>query len=284
MSEKNTGKLDGVMSKGYGIIPKMVMKDQELTIEAKAIYAYLASYTGNGHTAYPSVKLMCHDLGISRDRFYRHRNKLIERGYVTVKQSQDGDGWKNNVYTIEVLPRPYFTDTRNADTQNTDTQNKATNNNSSNNNSTNNNKDNNSRTNVHQDSDKRPDKYPPEIEKKTDKSTSGKPSEVVVDKIPYKKIIDYLNEQSGKNFRNVEGNKKLIRARWNEGYREDDFYQVIDNMTARWKGKTFSSGEPGENYLRPRTLFQQSKFDEYLNETVSEAKKENASDVFNEVF
>jgi uncharacterized phage protein (TIGR02220 family) len=90
------------------------------------------------------------------------------------------------------------------------------------------------------------------------------------EKIPYKKILDYLNQKTGKGYRNVPGNQDLIRARWNEGYRFDDFVKVIDNMVAEWKGTgfTFSSGELAEKYLRPSTLFSK-KFDKYLNQTVN---------------
>ena len=51
---------------GYGTIAKFVMKDTELTAEAKAIYCYIASYAGSGDTAYPSVELMCHDLNFGK--------------------------------------------------------------------------------------------------------------------------------------------------------------------------------------------------------------------------
>src|SRR5699024_4944799 len=43
-----------------------------------------------------------------------------------------------------------------------------------------------------------------EIEKELDKDT-----------IRYSEIINYLNKKTGKNFKNVESNKKFIRARWN---------------------------------------------------------------------
>lgn len=90
------------------------------------------------------------------------------------------------------------------------------------------------------------------------------------EKIPYKKILDYLNEKTGKDYRNVPTNQDLIRARWNNGYRFDDFIKVIDNMVAEWKGTgvTFPSGQLAEKYLRPTTLFSQ-KFDKYLNEKPS---------------
>ena len=82
--------------------------------------------------------------------------------------------------------------------------------------------------------------------------------------IPYSEIIDYLNEKTGRSFRNVDANKKLIKARWNDGYKLDDFKTVIDNMVANWSGKEFN-GTPAETYLQPKTLFS-NKFDSYLNQ------------------
>ena len=84
------------------------------------------------------------------------------------------------------------------------------------------------------------------------------------DVIPYSEIIEYLNEKTGRSFRNVDANKKLIKARWNDGYKLDDFKTVIDNMVANWSGKEFN-GTPAETYLQPKTLFS-NKFDSYLNQ------------------
>ena len=77
-------KLSGILEKGYGISPKLIMIDANLSIEAKGIYAYLSSFCGNGTTAFPSVELIQHHLGIGRKRFYKYRNELIERGYIKV--------------------------------------------------------------------------------------------------------------------------------------------------------------------------------------------------------
>lgn len=90
------------------------------------------------------------------------------------------------------------------------------------------------------------------------------------EKIPYKKILEYLNEKTGKHYRNVPTNQELIKARWNEGYTFDDFKKVIDNKVADWKGTgvTFSNGQLAESYLQPSTLFSR-KFDKYLNQTVN---------------
>lgn len=52
-----TNEID-IFSMGYGHIAKLVMKDKDLTVEAKAIYSYIASYAGASDTAYPSVDLI----------------------------------------------------------------------------------------------------------------------------------------------------------------------------------------------------------------------------------
>ena len=89
------------------------------------------------------------------------------------------------------------------------------------------------------------------------KDSIGKDS---IDNIPYKEIIEYLNTKTGKNYRdNVQKNKSLIKARWSEGYRLDDFKQVIDNTVTDWSGTKYAK------YLRPETLFG-TKFDSYLNQ------------------
>lgn len=97
---------------------------------------------------------------------------------------------------------------------------------------------------------------------------SGKPDDV----IPYSEILEYLNKKTGRRFRDVEANKKLIKARWNEGYKLEDFKTVVDNMVSNWNGKMFN-GVPAENYLQPKTLFS-NKFDSYLNQVPRVEQKE----------
>lgn len=87
--------------------------------------------------------------------------------------------------------------------------------------------------------------------------------------VPYKVIVDYFNEQTGKSIKHTaRGNRKLISARWNEGYTVDDFKRVIDVKCEEWLGKgiVFSNGKPAETYLHPATLFNGDNFDKYLNQ------------------
>lgn len=73
-------------------------------------------------------------------------------------------------------------------------------------------------------------------------------------------ILAYLNIESGKDHRPTEANCTIIRARLQEGYSVADCKRVIDNKAAQWKGDPKM-----DEYLRPSTLFQKSKFDGYRN-------------------
>lgn len=78
---------------------------------------------------------------------------------------------------------------------------------------------------------------------------------------PFKEIIEYLNQRTGKKFKySSKANQKHIKARINEGYALEDFKKVIDWKISQWTGN-----KEMERYLRPETLFG-AKFEGYLNE------------------
>lgn len=96
------------------------------------------------------------------------------------------------------------------------------------------------------------------------------------DDVPYKEIVDYLNERSGKKYKSSGINtKKRIKARWSEGFRLEDFKKVVDNKVISWLGGSM------EQYLRPETLFG-TKFEGYLNESgqALPQRRENEFDDF----
>lgn len=100
-------KVQGIKAKGYGIIPKMVMLDRKLTVEAKAIYSYFCSYAGAGDTAFPSRNKICDDLCIGVKRYYNHFKLLVDLGYIEVEQTRHKSGkFKHNVYTLTDKPIP----------------------------------------------------------------------------------------------------------------------------------------------------------------------------------
>lgn len=77
---------------GYGTIPKLAMLDERLSTASKAIYAYLCSYAGGGHVAYPHRGTILRELKIGKTSYYQHYSSLIETGYITPTQKTHENG------------------------------------------------------------------------------------------------------------------------------------------------------------------------------------------------
>ena len=81
-----------------------------------------------------------------------------------------------------------------------------------------------------------------------------------------KKVIDYLNKKAGTAYKaSSDKTKKLIGARLNEGFTEEDFYTVIDNKVAEWGKPPREREKDMRPFIRPVTLFG-TKFEAYLNQ------------------
>ena len=61
------------------------------------------------------------------------------------------------------------------------------------------------------------------------------PSEKSEAHLPFKEIVDYLNNSAGTNYRaSSKKTRELIKARINEGYTLEDFREVIEKKTREW--------------------------------------------------
>lgn len=83
-----------------------------------------------------------------------------------------------------------------------------------------------------------------------------------------KSVLDHLNVAAEKRFRRTPTFSKLILARINEGNSLEDFMHVINVKTSQWINTDF------DKYLRPSTLFNATKFSEYLSEKYIATKSE----------
>ena len=289
MTKENNNKTHerNIMDKGYGLIPKSIMIDTNLSIEAKAIYAYLASYSGSGNKSFPGVETMLYHLDISKKRYYKYRKELIDNGYIKIEQTREttekGLSVRGkNVYVLEqkitiklsecdenedenhetventdVSLCSQFETVQNETVQNETVQNETVqnyhynriNSNVINSYGINSFESNSSKINDIKEKNIKKENEPEEVET----ISSGE------DDI-YKSIVDYLNLKTGSKYRpNSKKTKSFIKARLNEGYVLDNFKTVIDNKCESWIGTKY------EQYLRPETLFG-NKFEGYLNE------------------
>ena len=108
------------------------------------------------------------------------------------------------------------------------------------------------------------------VNKRNIKESSNDTDLSATETIPYVEIIDYLNSKCLKSYKHKNRiAREKIHARWNEGFRLEDFKRVIDIKAAEWLNDTEMN-----RYLRPDTLFG-SKFEIYLNSVVPVQKTNN---------
>ena len=112
----------GIKSLGYGIIPKSVMVNPNLTAKAKGLMAYFYALAGNGTGAFPTKKVIQKQLGISNTAYYNALHQLVENNYLTITQRKSEGKFEQNEYVIT-----NFTSPQNKDTQSTEAQNQNTN-------------------------------------------------------------------------------------------------------------------------------------------------------------
>ena len=74
-------------------------------------------------------------------------------------------------------------------------------------------------------------------------------------------ILSFLNEKTGRRYRDVAVNLTFIVARLKSGVTADQCRQVIARKCRDWIGDAVM-----EPYLRPATLFNATKFEQYLGE------------------
>lgn len=82
---------------------------------------------------------------------------------------------------------------------------------------------------------------------------------------PVAEIIAYLNDRAGTRFQVVDSSARLIRARMREGATMEQLRAVVDAKSRDWP-----KGDPMRRYLRPATLFNAEKFEQYRGQLVND--------------
>lgn len=101
-------RIRGIYYHGYGILPKFVMCDTDLPLVAKAIYAFICSFSGKEGTAFPRRDTILSRLNISKQTYYNHLNILKEQGYISVQRQTNERGvYTHNIYFIEMNPKKF---------------------------------------------------------------------------------------------------------------------------------------------------------------------------------
>lgn len=84
---------------------------------------------------------------------------------------------------------------------------------------------------------------------------SGKPDAV--------EVLEFLNQKTGRYYRPVDTTLKMISERLKSGVTVSQCKQVIAVKARKWRGDPKM-----DEYLRPKTLFNKTNFEQYLGELV----------------
>lgn len=88
---------------GYGIMPRQIAMDRNLSMTAKSIYACISVFAGAAGTAFPSASLIISQLGISESTYYTHFRSLLLSGFIEVVSGKEDGRYSSNRYKINLL-------------------------------------------------------------------------------------------------------------------------------------------------------------------------------------
>jgi len=74
----------GIKGAGYGVISRAVMFDDRISAKAKAIYAYIASYSGGDTVKFPLQKVILYHLGMNKETFRNYLEELTSLNLINV--------------------------------------------------------------------------------------------------------------------------------------------------------------------------------------------------------
>lgn len=115
---KNKIELTGILSDGYGIIPKKLMK-MNIDKYIKLILAYMLSYSGGKNNCFPKIKMICKDLHISPNRVIDSINKAIELGLLKKEKKYPNNPLKHeNRYILTLFEDKNFDNPENIEDDN----------------------------------------------------------------------------------------------------------------------------------------------------------------------
>lgn len=96
-------------------------------------------------------------------------------------------------------------------------------------------------------------------------SLSGRPDDA-------REVLDFLNASTRSSYRAVASNLDKIAARLKEGATVEEMKQVIASKSSEWLGTTM------EKYLRPETLFNATKYNQYVGQIGKPIIRQDAAD------
>lgn len=89
-----------IYAEGFGLVASLVMRDKSISSMAKALYAYLMTFSNRSGAAWPSTNRILDEMSLSRNSFYKYRSELRDAGFLDWTTSGREGGGRRTVYRI----------------------------------------------------------------------------------------------------------------------------------------------------------------------------------------
>lgn len=216
----------------FSTIPNELLNDEKISLTAKGLYVFMRGKPSGWNF---TIRSMAKQLKEGETAIGSALNELKKFGWMLYSKKSDGKGVYHLFWSVQaqqsqaVEPKPEYPNQGNP-----------------------------SLGNPMKGKPQRISKKEPivrSIDSKEDqKLLSGKPDTA-------KKVIQHLNDKTGRSYKAVPSNTSLINARLKEGATVNDIVAVINRKCAEWLDDPKFS-----QFLRPSTLFNATKFNDYLGQ------------------
>jgi len=88
---------DPVTAGGFTQVPNFILKNPDLSSNAKVAYSMLLSYAWNNNRVFPGQERMANDMGTSRPTVTKAIGELEQAGYLEIRRRGQG---LTNIYVL----------------------------------------------------------------------------------------------------------------------------------------------------------------------------------------
>src|SRR5919206_5313218 len=89
---------DPVSAHGFTQVPNFLLKDPDISANAKVVYSMLLSYAWNNSYVFPGQERMAEDIGLSQPTIARAVKELEDEGWLEIQRRGQG---KTNIYVLK---------------------------------------------------------------------------------------------------------------------------------------------------------------------------------------
>ncbi|HGG9147520.1 TPA: conserved phage C-terminal domain-containing protein [Enterobacter cloacae] len=245
-----------------------------MKLSSVVIMARLADFSSDEGVCWPSIATIARQVGAGESTVRTAIAKLEKEGWLTRRQRRQGNRNAPNVYQLNVLKlraaaisQLSESDASNSDASNSDTSNSDASNSDPS-------KIEASKSSKNSGFDPSESGGDPSVKSTTDPSdkkpscpVAPQPDHEVLITDQAKQVLVHLNQVTNSRYQVSTTSLQNIRARIGEGFTIEELSLVVDYCNAKWSDDLTMSA-----YLRPQTLFQQTKFPGYLKSANSWVK------------